>query len=367
MSLNIDFRLADNWKMEIEETIKAINSDGLPLVLFGNIFFPAVSRFLQNLHVDISYICDNNPEKRKYSFYDCKAIAPADLNKLFQTKKYNVFILPKIYENEISEQLKNLKSSPNHIYCLDLYYYNSDPNFIYENMDKIKKVYNLLADDLSRDTYQATINYRISRNIDFIKLFAKPTVEQYFDSDIISLNDTETFFDGGAFVGDTIAEFIKQSKGKYKDVYAFEPERENYLKLESFSQQYKNIHTFQIGLSDNTNIGRINSLGMGSSIGEMGDETVKVDSIDNILSQVDHPDATFIKMDIEGFECKALKGASNTIHKFKPKLAICMYHSIEDMMNVPLLIHEIEPGYSLYIRHYSHGIAETVCYAVYNR
>lgn len=194
-----------------------------------------------------------------------------------------------------------------------------------------------------------------------------PRSTQYFADDIFTLNDHESFLDGGAFTGDTVAEFLQHCSGKYNDIYAFEPESENYKKLKCFARHYKNIHAFQMGLSDQVKTGRTSSYGMHSSVSESGEESVQLDSIDHILSLSESPEVTFIKMDIEGFECKALKGAVNTIHKFKPKLAICMYHSIEDMMNVPLLIHKIEPGYSLYIRHYSPGIVETVCYAVYNK
>lgn len=74
-------------------------------------------------------------------------------------------------------------------------------------------------------------------------------------------------------------------------------------------------------------------------------------------------DATFIKMDIEGSEQMALLGAKKTIIRNKPKLAICIYHSDEDMIKIPLMIHEMVPEYKLWIRQHSNGIPETVLYA----
>jgi hypothetical protein len=95
-----------------------------------------------------------------------------------------------------------------------------------------------------------------------------------------------------------------------------------------------------------------------SSISDDGSLLVNADKIDNLC-----PDATFIKMDIEGSEMDALYGAKETIIRNKPKLAICIYHKPEHLYQIPLLIHEWVPEYKLYIRHHSHYDSETVLYA----
>lgn len=69
-------------------------------------------------------------------------------------------------------------------------------------------------------------------------------------------------------------------------------------------------------------------------------------------------------MDIEGAEYKALLGAEKTIKKYKPKLAICIYHKPEDVWEIPMLIHKINPNYRFYVRHYSLTTPETILYAI---
>lgn len=70
-------------------------------------------------------------------------------------------------------------------------------------------------------------------------------------------------------------------------------------------------------------------------------------------------------MDIENAELNALKGAVQTILRDKPKLAICIYHSNDDMLDIPEYIHSLVPEYKFYVRqHHILPWLETVLYAV---
>ena len=96
-----------------------------------------------------------------------------------------------------------------------------------------------------------------------------------------------------------------------------------------------------------------------SRIDENGEDEVEVRALDEVVDGK----VTFIKMDIEGAELQALFGAEKTIKKYKPKLAICIYHRLEDILEIPAYIHSIVPEYKFYIRHYSFSTSETVLYA----
>lgn len=93
--------------------------------------------------------------------------------------------------------------------------------------------------------------------------------------------------------------------------------------------------------------------------------TVDVTTIDKFCTERNvFPD--FIKMDIEGAELSALKGGMEIIKKYRPQLAISIYHSSEDFVNIPLYLSENLENYKFRIGHYSDTIIETVLYAIPN-
>ena len=72
----------------------------------------------------------------------------------------------------------------------------------------------------------------------------------------------------------------------------------------------------------------------------------------------------FIKMDIEGAEMSALKGGLETIKKYRPQLAISIYHSTSDFTDIPLFLNSVLENYTFKLGHYSYNLTETVLYAI---
>ena len=73
--------------------------------------------------------------------------------------------------------------------------------------------------------------------------------------------------------------------------------------------------------------------------------------------------ATYIKMDIEGSEVDALRGASAIIGRDRPSLAICSYHVQDHLWRIPNLIGRLLPDSRLHFRTYAIDGWELVCYA----
>jgi hypothetical protein len=92
--------------------------------------------------------------------------------------------------------------------------------------------------------------------------------------------------------------------------------------------------------------------------------TTETRCIDDLVAQGGIPRVDFIKMDIEGFELRALRGACRTLHTYKPRLAISLYHSPSDFVTIPGFLKDLGLGYRLYLDHHTIHSEETVLYAV---
>ena len=202
-------------------------------------------------------------------------------------------------------------------------------------------------------------------NILEAKDFFAPHKYQYFDGDIISFNEKEVFLDCGSFdFGNS--KFLLSRCDTVNAIYAFEPIVSDLLKNEIKTCHFNGVHLFEAAVWNENGETNFIVAGGGStegsyvaSNGNVMVKTVKLDDVINIDDKV-----TFIKMDIEGSELMALKGAERIITRDKPKLAISIYHKPEDLTEIPLLIKSMVPEYKLYVRHYSIVKWETVLYAV---
>lgn len=186
----------------------------------------------------------------------------------------------------------------------------------------------------------------------------------YFEDEIFKPKKNEVFIDAGAFCGETAEEFAAWCPS-YKKIYSLEPDKFNFEKLSDniLKKKIRDIELIDAGLwSENKTlyITRGGDDGTGSHVKDTGIDEVKVVSLDNILGG---NEATYIKMDIEGSEKEALKGAQNTIKKYKPRLAICLYHRSEDIITLPQYILELVPEYKFKIRHYTTFTYDTILYA----
>lgn len=232
--------------------------------------------------------------------------------------------------------------------------------FYCEHKSEFEQVLQLLEDDFSRFTLEAIIKYRIKHNIHFLDNVS--VVPQYFLKDIVKPVNKEVFVDGGAYIGDTAKEFIKRYIGSNSfDYYAWEADPINRKRLEK-NLKSSCVKIVPYGMWSEEKDLHFNGISaIGSRIDENGNSMIHVNTIDQIHK---NHKVSFIKMDIEGAEIEALKGAEFTIKERKPKLAISIYHSPEHLYKIPMMIHNMVPEYKLYIRHHSDNESDTVLYAV---
>lgn len=213
-----------------------------------------------------------------------------------------------------------------------------------ENEEKFERAYSLLADEESKRVYKDILNFKVSGKIKYLLSSFCDKSKVY--SDILNLNENEEIIDLGAYDGDTIREFTAATGGKYKHITALEPDKKSYKKLLKNTDGMTNISTLNMGVwSKRDTLIFDAEAGRNSKLSAEG-VSVEVTDIDSLNIA-----PTFIKMDIEGSEMKALEGAEKTIKKYLPKLYICAYHRNEDLFALPLKINELNEKYKIYFRH----------------
>lgn len=184
--------------------------------------------------------------------------------------------------------------------------------------------------------------------------------KMYIETDIVPIVEEDVFVDGGCFDGLTAIDIQEATTKGVKKIYAYEPDVVNLDKCKENLKELNNVILINAGVFSRCGEVSFNSnAGESSSISECGTDKIAVSTIDK-----ESPDATFIKMDIEGSELEALKGGTETIIRNKPKMAISIYHKPEDLLELPLYLKELVPEYKLYLRHYSMAYMECVLFAV---
>ena len=217
----------------------------------------------------------------------------------------------------------------------------------YYNLNKsdFDWVYSRLSDEISKTTFKNIIKYKISGKIDYLLDCQVGAEEPY--SSFLKLNN-ENFIDLGAYTGDTVLDFIKRCPD-YSQITAVEPDLKTFKKLQKNTENLKNINLFNSCVSDKC--GKVFFAmkgGRNSALSSVGTETdcISVDSLNQ--------KATFIKMDVEGEEINAIKGAINTIISQKPKMLVSAYHRTDDLISIPKSVLSLNPDYKMYIRHFSY-------------
>lgn len=216
--------------------------------------------------------------------------------------------------------------------------------YIKQHEAEFDRAYSLLADEESRRVYIDILNFKVSGKIEYLLSSFCDKDEVY--SDILRLGENEQIIDLGAYDGDTIREFCKTTDNRYAHITALEPDAKSFKKLAKNTEGMENITLINKGAwnKKDTLIFSENA-GRNSRLSDKG-KSVKVTDIDSL----DIP-ASFIKMDIEGSEMRALEGMERTIKQYLPKLYICAYHRNEDLFSLPLKVISLNENYKIYFRH----------------
>ena len=190
----------------------------------------------------------------------------------------------------------------------------------------------------------------------------------------IVVQPTDVVIDAGGCWGDTALGFAADS-GDGGIVYTFEfvPEnlqimQENLRLNPNLANRVCVIENALAQTSDQQLTISVN--GPGSRIGEHANANHKIKvrsvSIDGFVQQHSISKVDFIKMDIEGAEYQSLHGARETILRYQPKLAISLYHSLDDFVRIPQFLASLDCPYQFFLGHGTIHAEETVLFATPN-
>ena len=317
-----------------------------PVVLYGmnNIAEKVAAKLAEN-EVDISGVMVSDgflKEKRFLGF-------PLETLSQIEARLQN-FVILLCFGTDRPEVLARIReiSRRHPLYAPDLPVTGEgffDASYYRSHLEDFRQLSERLADDRSRLVLENTVKYKLSGDLSY--LFRAETAEE--DCWRLAL-PCQNLLDLGAYTGDTAALF-ERLQPDYTAVYAAEPEERNFRKLSEYAQGKERVRVFHCGIGDKC---ETLPFPKGSGRGSAAKKYLPTEflSTDEFCEQNRVPrQSLLVKMDLEGWEEKAIRGAANLIRAHHPNLLIAAYHRRDDLWAIPRQVLALYPDYELYLRH----------------
>lgn len=290
---------------------------------------------------------------RGHAFHGKTVLSYSDIKA-----KYNDFIVLVSFATSLSDVLDRIYAidRETELYVPDVPVFGETlftREFVRENMNKIQRCAELFADEESVRVYESVINAKLTGRISHLR--ASETDRETVYRQVLRPASYKTYADLGAYNGDTIRELLAAAPNLELAV-AMEPDKRNFRKLSEYAEGEKRckIELHQKGAWSHADVLFFDGSGnRNANITGVGAKTkeIQVDSLDRVL---DGRSVSYVKYDVEGSEKQALEGSRETITRFSPDLLVSLYHKSEDLFELPLMIHEMNPSYKLYLRRFSY-------------
>jgi FkbM family methyltransferase len=237
------------------------------------------------------------------------------------------------------------------------------PSRILTHRAELAKVGELLADDESRRVYERELLRRLRGEFSA----TAPAGDQYFPRDLMSLADDEVFVDGGAYTGDTLADFLKFTQSRFTAYHGIEADSANAARLRETitalpTEVRSKCTVHEIALHDHEEMLSFSAAGSTTSqLTTAGQQQVRGRRLDQLMRD---RRASFLKLDVEGAEPEALAGATGLLRRDQPVAAVCVYHYPEHLWSLPLTLATLLPRHRFALRCHGQDGWESVCYAI---
>jgi FkbM family methyltransferase len=246
---------------------------------------------------------------------------------------------------------------------LDNYWLTGGTELVHEAISHSPSIQKKLSDSKSVKVLTDVINYRVTGETHHLNS-KQDLANQYFPKDIAFVREDSMdglYVDLGAYDGGTLRGLAGR-KLNPRGYVGLEPDPGNFSKL---VKEKSNVDfpcmTLPLAASDQTEIQFLSSNDSGSAISVYGDLAIQTTSIDSLLQG--HKVSILI-MDIEGAEKSAIQGSAETIQKWKPGLAISVYHKPQDLWEILYEIDTLGVYSKYYLRTYGEQTFDTVLYCL---
>ncbi len=345
-----------------EDSIKALQKQNKHLYIFGaGVAGKLIKQTLERNNITVFGFVDNAAVRVGTTL---EGVPVVPFSTMADDKNKTVVIGSVAYHHEMIDQCLSGGVLEEDICFADFLHYEGRTevlDYFKANIDAIVQIYQHCADQDSRELFMANLLYQLNRDRRHYHGKLSPLSRQYFEADILPALDEEVYFDCGAKDGDTVLAFHAQRQGKYKKVLAFEPDGANFEVLQRNTNMLRQVVNVNKGVGESAQtLSFKGNIGGHSAFAPEGDLKAEIVPLDQFAEEK----PTLIKMDIEGFELSALKGAGHCIKNFKPRMAICLYHKPKDIVELPKYVLSQREDYTLHLRLYRDFGHDLVCYFV---
>ncbi|MDD2714791.1 MAG: FkbM family methyltransferase [Candidatus Wallbacteria bacterium] len=343
-----------------------------PVVLYGaGKLGKMAKKFFNHLNLQFSYVVDKNAAACKTDKFwqDTSVIHPDQVSAADKKNSLLVICIVTIPLIALRDELKatgwedialfyDVSEAYSCRYPISNGWFLGKVN--QSDRESVRTVFSAFADDASRLHYLQFLAWRKLR-IELLFNLEINNDNRFFIREITGvLREDEVFVDCGAHQGSVTEKFLKTVRNKYREISAIEPDGINFELLKANLNHVANLNFIKCGLSDRNGREKFcQGFDFASKLSKNGldlVETVRLDSLN--LS------ATLIKMHLEGGELAALKGATDTIRRYRPIVAATVYHNSDGVLATPQFVMSNTMDYEYYFRLHSWGGTGAVFYAV---
>lgn len=167
-----------------------------------------------------------------------------------------------------------------------------------------------------------------------------PTNWHHYTTEHTPFSVNDVVVDCGAAEG--LFSFVGERKASR--VFAFEPLPKFVTALNKNFEHSSKVVFYPFALGHKEQRARLTNNEIFSTISSKGPIEIEIKTLDSTLLSLSEP-VTFIKADVEGFEFQVLLGAEGLIKRYRPKIALTVYHRQNNICQIKDFLTQLQPDY----------------------